>query len=190
MTDLRIAVFSVPRRVVVIKRGTGIALGAYGLVMIALFYPWHDPLPPESIAHIVWPMLAVSIAALLAFVWRQWKRIPPGAPGGTLQIGPSGIDYRVGPDQVHLGWSQIAGVTPIAKPSRRQVSAIWLPNEDPAPPSSSRMTLLQIAHAKSPYRPVERPDGVLLPIGLFGQAAAGAIVHALGTHLEGQGQRS
>lgn len=166
-TDPQVAVFSVPQRVVLIRRGSEIALGAYALVMIALFFPWTDPLPPDSIDHIVWPILAVAVAVPAAFVWFRWKRIPRGAPGGRLQIGPDGIAYQVGPDHVGLSWPQVAGVYPITMPSKPQVGAIWLPNEDPAAPGSSRMTLLEIAHAKSPYRPVLRSDGVLLPVTLF-----------------------
>lgn len=181
LSDNPVAVFSVPHRVVLIKRGFEIAFGAYGLVMIAVFYPWHEPLPPDSIAHMVWPMLAVGVAAPMAFIWSRWKRIPPDASGGTLRVGPEGIEYRVGPDRVHLDWSQVAGVFAIRRHSQPRVCAIWLPREDPSPPNSSRMTLLEIANAKSPYRPVERPDGVLLPLQLFGldKATQGKIVDVL-----------
>ena len=167
-TSPQVSVFSVPASVVLTKRASEIALGVYGLVMIAVFYPWGGPPPPESIDQIVWPILAVGVAAPAAFVWFRWKRIPPGAPGGTLQISPDGIAYQVGPDHVRLAWSQVAGVYPVTMPSKTRISAVWLPKEDPAVPSSSRITLLEIAHAKSPYRPVERPDGVLLPLTLFG----------------------
>jgi hypothetical protein len=166
-TDPQVVVFSVPQRVVLIRRGSEIALGAYALVMIALFFPWTDPLPPDSIDHIVWPILAVGVAVPAAFVWFRWKRIPRGAPGGRLQIGPDGIAYQVGPDHVGLSWPQVAGVYPITMPSKPQVGAIWLPNEDPAAPGSSRMTLLGIAHAKSPYRPILQPDGLLLSLDGF-----------------------
>ena len=104
----------------------------------------------------------------MAFVWFRWKRIPRGAPGGTLHVGPDGVEYRVGPDRLSLDWEMIAAVYPITRPSQTQTRAVWLPREDPARPNSSRMTLLEIAHVKSPYCPVERPDGVLLPLTLFG----------------------
>lgn len=183
-TDQHVAVFSVTSRVVFMKRAAEIGLGVSGLVMIAVFFPWGGPPPPDSIDHIVWPMLAVGVAAPAAFVWSRWKRIPAGASGGRLQIGPDGIAYQVGPDHVRLGWSQVAGVYPITTPSKTQVGAIWLPTEDPAIPNTSRMTLLEIAHVKSPYRPVERPDGVLLPLRLFGadKERAAEIVDAFRHH--------
>ena len=170
--EIRPAVFTVPNSVVIIKRWSGISLGASGLVIAALFYPWHDPIPPDSIDHIFWPMIGVSVAVLLAFIWFRWNRIPPGAKGGALRIGPDGIDYRVGPDHIRLDWSQIAAVYPVTRPSDTRVRAMWLPRDDAAPPNSSRRTLLEIAHVRSPYRPVERPDGVLLPLGLFGTQRA------------------
>jgi hypothetical protein len=164
----QVAVFPVPRSVVLIRRLSEIALGASGLVMIAAVYPWGGPPPPDSIDHIVWPALAVGVAAPAAFVWSRWHRIPPRAAGGALRIGPEGVDYRVGPDHVRLGWSQIAGIHPVTRPSKEQILAVWLPRDDPDPPNSSRRTLLEIAHLKSPYRPVSRKDGVVLPLRLFG----------------------
>lgn len=180
-TDPQVTVFFVPARVVMIKRASEIALGVYGLVVIAVFFPWNGPPPPDSIAHIVWPVLAVGVAAPAAFVWFRWKRIPPGAPGGTLHVGPEGIEYRIGPDYVRLDWSQIAGVYPITRPPKGRILAVWLPHDDPDPPNSSRRTLLEIAHMKSPYRPVARQDGVLLPLGLFGlqNEKSGEIVDVL-----------
>ena len=177
----QVVVFSVSRNVVLIRRWSEILLGAFGLVMIALFYPWHDPLPPDSIDHIVLPMLGGGVAVLVAFIWFRWKRIPLGAEGGTFRIGPEGIEYRVGPDHIRLDWSQVAGVFAIRLHSKPPVRAIWLPCEDPALPNASRMTLLEIAHVKSPYRPVERPDGVLLPLPLFGldKATSGEIMDVL-----------
>lgn len=172
--DIPDVTFTVPTLLVMIKRGSEIAFGAYGLVMIAVFFPWGGPPPPDSIDHIVWPMLVVGILAPAAFVWFRWNRIPPSAPGGMLRIGRGGIVYQVGPDHVHLDWSQIAGVFAIGRPGKLGVGAVWLPREDRAPPNSSRKTLLEIAHVKSPYRPVERPDGVLLPLTLFGTDKATA----------------
>lgn len=166
--DIPDVTFTVPTHVVMIKRGSEISLGAYGLVTIAVFFPWGGPPPPDSIDHIVWPVLAVGVLAPAAFVWFRWNRIPKGAPGGTLRIGSDGIVYQVGPDHVRLDWSQVAGVFAIGRPGKPGVYAVWLPREDRAPPNSSRTSLLEIAHVKSPYRPVERPDGVLLPLTLFG----------------------
>jgi hypothetical protein len=177
----QVAVFPVPLRVVLVKRMSEIALGAYGLVVIAVFFPWGGPPPPDSIDHIVWPILAVGVAAPAAFVWFRWKRIPPGATGGTLRIGPDGVDYRVGPDHVRLDWSQIASVYPITRPPKGRILAVWLPRDDPAPPNASRRTLLEIAHLKSPYRPVAREDGLLLPLRLFGlhKETSGEVVDVL-----------
>lgn len=187
----RSAVFSVPTRIVMIKRGSEIAFGVYGLLMIAVF-SWGGRPPADSIDHIVWPMLAVGLAAPAAFVWFRWKRIPPGAAGGTLHIGRDGIAYQVGPDHVCLDWSQIAGVFAIGRPGKAAVRAVWLPREDSGPPNSSRKSLLEIAHVKRPYRPVERPDGVLLPLTLFGtdKATANTIMDVLSrSHREARGEQ-
>lgn len=190
--DPQVTVFSVPARMVMTKRASEIALGVYGLVVIAVFFPWGGPPPPDSIAHIVWPILAVGIVAPAAFVWFRWKRIPPGATGGTLRVGPEGIDYRVGPDHVSLTWAQIAAVYPITRSPKTRILAVWLPRDDPDPPNSSRRTLLEIAHLKNPYRPVERKDGVVLPLQLFGngQKTADEIIAALRRQLEAQERKA
>ncbi|MBA4349873.1 MAG: hypothetical protein C0427_01325 [Rhodobacter sp.] len=191
-TDPQVTVFSVPARAVMVKRASEIALGVYGLMMIAVFFPWNGPPPPDSIAHIVWPILAVGTAAPAAFVWFRWKRIPPGAPGGTLRIGQEGIEYRVGPDHIRLTWAQIAAAYPITRPPKTRILAVWLPSDDPDPPNSSRRTLLEIAHLKSPYRPVEQKDGVVLPLQLFGngQEKADEIIATLRRRLEAQGRKA
>lgn len=161
------ATFTVPARVVTIKRASEVAFGVCGLLMIAVFFPWNGPPVPASIAHIGWPMLALGVAAPAAFIWLRCKRIPPGVVGGTPCAGPDGIEYRAGPDHVRLGWAQIAAVHPIRRPPDKRVRAIWLPGEDPSIPNATGMTPLEIACLKNPYRPVERPDGVLPPLRIF-----------------------
>ncbi|OYU18635.1 MAG: hypothetical protein CFE34_09510 [Rhodobacteraceae bacterium PARR1] len=152
------------------RRVAEVSLGVFWLAMMAVTFPWNDPLPPDSIDHIVLPMLGGGVAFVAAFIWFRWKRIPGGAQGGALCVSAEGIDYHVGPDHIRLSWTEVAAVYPVTRPSQTQTRAVWLPRADPARPNSSRMALLEIAHAKSPYLAVERSDGVLLPLTLFGMS--------------------
>jgi hypothetical protein len=101
-----------------------------------------------------------------------WFLVAHGARGGTLRISPEGLYYRVGAEDLRLAWQHLAGVHPIKRSNPGTATALWLPREDAGPPETSGALhkVLRRATDRRPCRLLERPDGILLPIGLFGGA--------------------
>lgn len=109
---------------------------------------------------------ALTVAMTLA--WAGWRRIPPKAASGALLVGPGGVDYRVGLDAFRIPWDRITAIHPVRQTAEKPPIAFWLPKDRPtALTRSQEFALYRILH-RNPYRPVERPDGVLLPLRLFG----------------------
>jgi hypothetical protein len=111
--------------------------------------------------------LVAALAVALTLAWAGWRRIPPQAAFGALQVGPDGVGYSVGPDTVRIPWNRIAAIHPVRQMAGKPPVAIWLPIEGTTTLTGSQeFALYRMLHG-NPYRPVERPDGVLLPLRLF-----------------------
>jgi hypothetical protein len=138
---------------------------------------------------VFWAALPLVIGIPAVFAWLAWRNAPLGADKGRLQIGPDGVEYLVGADRIHRGWAQVSAIHPVRRPGWTTPTAIWLPVGPSAPPDRLGERDLWLAMFKAVYRPVLRPDGLLLPIGIFGQGAAKAITETLRMHLEAANQQ-
>lgn len=129
-------------------------------------------------------LFPLSMVAPAYLAWSNWRRVPWGASGGVMRIGARGIDYCVGPDRIQRDWTHIAAVRPVSMARHTDLLAVWLPTGgDGSTIASTEEELRKILH-KAAYRPVARPDGLLLPVELFGTAGARKIFDTLRSHLE------
>jgi hypothetical protein len=125
---------------------------------------------------------ALTVAMTLA--WAGWRRIPRKAASGTLEVGPDGVEYRVGLDRFRIPWDHITAIHPVRQTAGKPPIAFWLPKDRPTGLTRSQEFALYRTLHRSPYRPVERPDGMLLPLRLFGTAGARQIIDTLRRHLD------
>jgi hypothetical protein len=135
------------------------------------------------------PFLKLLLLTLItvgpAFLaWVTWRRVPWGATGGLMRIGASGVEYRVGPDRIRTDWTRIDAVRPVPMARHTDLLAVWLPvRADTETVAPTDAELRKVLHGAA-YRPVQRPDGLLLPVELFGTAGAAQILATLRGHLE------
>ena len=129
-----------------------------------------------------WGGFALALAVALAMAWALWRRVPSGARTGRLSIGPDGVNYAVGPDRHRMAWDRITAIHPVRRVRGSAPIAVWLSGDLSKDMTLSREHVLAAAAHRSPYRPVVRRDGLLLPLGLFGRDRTDALIAALNQH--------
>lgn len=176
--------FHVSRFVVLFYRGRAVLFVAAGVYLVWLVTAGGQVL--FDIHRMPWSYIILTPFVTFAptfLAWITWRRVPWGASGGLIRIGVASFVYSVGPDHIRRNWSDIAAVHPVSMPRHTDLLAVWLPvRRDTGMVVPSEADLRRILH-KGAYRPVVRPDGLLLPIELFTTAGSRKIFEALASHV-------
>lgn len=173
-------IFTVSRRALWSARLPALAMAAAALWIC--FLPSRiegGESPSTGVVAMFWIGLALALAVALALIWVQWRKVPSAARAGVLQIGPDGVIYAVGPDGHSIPWDRITAIHPVRRVRGSAPIAVWLSGDLSTDMTLSREHVLAAAVHRSPYRPVARPDGLLLPLRLFGRDRADAIIATL-----------
>jgi hypothetical protein len=176
-------IFAVPLSAVIVARLEAFIYFGLGLYVVSLLLRMEEGLAEvwQSQSWIV-GLIALGIAAPLFMAWLGWRKVPAGSLGGTLRIGPDGVDYTVGAAHRFTPWARIAAIHPISRPNGEAPAALWLPGDDAARPGTARVRVLQIVMRRAPNRPADLEDGLLLPIALFGRAQVPQIIETMERH--------
>lgn len=120
-----------------------------------------------SLHRMPWSYLILFPTVLLPFgmAWLSWRRVPWGSTGGQLRIGADGVEFKVGPDHLYRDWASIGAIHQIRVGNT--IPAVWLRAHGDSAPDQTRKRELGRALIKGGYRPVVRPDGLLLPLDGF-----------------------
>ncbi|OYU18634.1 MAG: hypothetical protein CFE34_09505 [Rhodobacteraceae bacterium PARR1] len=120
-----------------------------------------------SLHKMPWSYLITFPSVFFPFVlaWLSWRRVPWGSTGGQLRIGADGVEFKRGPDHLHRDWASIGAIHQMRVGNN--IPAVWLAtNGDPVPDQTFKREMGR-ALAKGGFRPVVRPDGLLLPLDGF-----------------------
>ena len=127
----------------------------------------------------LWGLLAVGVALPLALAAWRWPRTPRGATRGVLEIGARGLVYAVGPYRREILWDEVAALHPVLDVQQRKVVGVYLSRVAKAEPGSARDFVLRKAMRWRLFEPVEREDGTILPLVIFGAGKTDAILRAI-----------
>ena len=115
-----------------------------------------------------------SLAMMLVGVY-SLRQIPKGAENGRIRLDEAGIDYSVGSEAAGMSWRDIAAIHVHRSDFDGGARALWLARTAGDPPKAARMRRML---GNRLARPVETPDGLLVPLLLFSADDGRAILAA------------
>lgn len=115
-----------------------------------------------------------SLAMVLVGVY-SLRQVPQGAEDGRIRLDEAGLDFSVGPHASRVPWRDVAAIHVHRSDFDGGARAVWLARTAGDPPKPSRMRRMM---GNRLARPVDSPEGVLLPLLLFSADDARAILAA------------
>lgn len=141
-------VFPVRKGYVACFRGRALVFVAMCLMLLRFVSP-KDFRAILGMPFLCWAPLPFVIAVSALFAWLSWRNLPWRATGRQLRIGTHGVDYKVGRDQIHRDWTQIASVHPTRKPGWIIPTIVWLSAQKVTAPDSLGARDLWLAMVKA-----------------------------------------
>jgi len=158
------------------KAITAFRIGAWflGLLVVMLLFPisrcCSDFNEETSLGTLAW-FYGVVAVVLMGFILRTillWRRVPPGAASGTIDINEDSISFNIAPHQRSLLWSEIKSAAPVAFLTGKHPVALWLSYEPNATPRSAIRARIEREIRKRPTTPIEGDQWLAFPLVLFG----------------------
>ncbi|MCU0800483.1 MAG: hypothetical protein MUD11_01695 [Rhodobacteraceae bacterium] len=112
--------------------------------------------------------ISLGIIVPLFMAYSLKRRLPADVASGTLTVDAGGLLFDMGTGPTRIAWSRIAAVHPVSHRAGKPPGALFLPSHvrGPLPQPQAEAALRKFGGRWATVMP--HPDGVILPIVLFG----------------------
>lgn len=145
-----------------------VGLSGYVIYLLTRFDGNFGPNPPLAFKAGFYAFVAFGAFLPLLRAWFLWRRLPRDPLGGRLTFDDAGATFFMDDRDHTVAWSSVRSVHPVfASITAAHPSGLYLAQTSDADLSGAALHGTRRRLRSTWTRPLDQPDGVVIPLGMF-----------------------